>query len=429
MARETTNLPAILGGRPAVIADQTSAHRWPLLDKVDEQAVLEVLRGGDLSTAGVLRELESDYAALSGRRHALAHNNGTSALLAAFWAVGLKPGDEVLVQSATFWASVLPMLWLGAVPVFCESEAERMGPCPDDLAQRITDRTRAIVVTHLWGLPARMTEILALADEHGLAIIEDASHAHGARWRGRPCGSLGDVSVMSLQGDKLAPAGEGGVFLCDDDALFERAVCLGDITRIIELESPARRFAATSFGVKTRMAPLCAAVGRSQLARLDERNARRNAGIRHVSQGLEPLGFDTFLPPEHIERVYFEFLVRCPPESVPLGLDALTAALEQEGCRVSAPRYPLLHQQPFFTEGHFQEVARLGSEQTLPVYDPEALPRTRECNGQLLKLPSFPDASPGLLDQYIEAFSKVVEHSETIAEHLGAAPDSSRAVS
>ena len=218
---------AILGGSPAVSLDQTQANRWPLLDSDEETALTAVLRDGNISTHPVIRKLEQDYCQLTGRGYALAHNNGTSALLAAFFALGLKTGDQVIVPSATFWASAVPMLWLGALPVFCESEIERLGPDPEDIARRINEKTRAIVIVHLWGLPAKITEIQAVARKHNLKIIEDASHAHGAIWRGRPCGSLGDISVFSLQGDKLAPAGEGGMFLTDDYKYLERAACLG----------------------------------------------------------------------------------------------------------------------------------------------------------------------------------------------------------
>src|SRR3989344_3648680 len=189
------DLPAILGGKPSVALDQQAANRWPVLTGEDEQAVQRVLRDGNISTHPVIRELEQDYAAFTGRRHALAHNNGTAALLAAFFALDLKPGDEIIVPSATFWASVAPMLWLGALPIFCESEPERLGPDPVDIESKITARTKAIVVVHLWGMPCKMTEIQAIARRHNLKIIEDASHAHGARWRGRPCGTLGDISV------------------------------------------------------------------------------------------------------------------------------------------------------------------------------------------------------------------------------------------
>ncbi|HBV31531.1 MAG TPA: TetR family transcriptional regulator, partial [Verrucomicrobiales bacterium] len=244
---------------------QAEANRWPILTEEDEQAVVEVMRSGNITTNPVARELEQEYAAFVDRKFALSHNNGTSALMAAFFAIDLQPGDEVIVPTATFWASVIPMLWLGAVPVFCECEEERLGLCPSDVEGRITDKTRAIVVVHLWGLPSKMTELRAIADRHGLKIIEDASHAHGASWRGKPCGALGDISVFSLQGDKLAPGGEGGVFLCDDEAFLERAMCMGDMMRMLELQTPAMRFAGTTFGIKTRIAPVSAAIARVQL--------------------------------------------------------------------------------------------------------------------------------------------------------------------
>jgi perosamine synthetase len=415
MTTRPADLPAVLGGAPAVTADQTEANRWPLLGRGDEEAVLRVLRDGNISTHPEIRELEQDYRALTGRRHALAHCNGTAALLAAFFALDLQPGDEILVPSATFWASVLPMLWVGAVPVFCESEPERLGIDPEDIARKITPRTRAIVVVHLWGLPCKMSAILDIARRHGLRVIEDASHAHGATWRGRPCGALGDLSVFSLQGDKLAPGGEGGVLLTDDDALHERAVCLGDITRIIELETPARRFAATSFGIKTRIAPLSAAVARVQLRHLHERNARRRANLAYLSEKLEALGFHTFLPPPHVERAYFEYLVRYDAARVPLPLEALLEALRAEGCAAALPRYPLLHQQPFFTEGHWRRVLRC-DRADLPDYACLRLPVTESANDTMLKLPSFPSAGRELLDQYAHAFEKVVRHAGIIVE-------------
>jgi len=405
---------AILGGPSAVTADHEPANRWPILNEEDEQAVLQVMRDGNISTHPVIRELEQDYAEFTGRKYALAHNNGTAGLLAAFYALGLQPGDEVLVPSATFWASVVPMLWLGAVPVFCESETGRMGIDPEDVRKKITNRTKAIMVVHLWGLPCKMTELFQIAKEHNLKIIEDASHAHGATWRGRSCGTLGDISVFSLQGDKLSPGGEGGIFLCDEYEYFEKAACLGDITRIIELETPAQRFAATSFGIKTRIAPVSAAIARGQLRRLRKNNLRRNGNLRYLSHALEKLGFHTFQEPDHIERVYFEFMIRYNPEKIILPRDVLIEALQREGCQVTVPRYPLLHQQPLFTEGAWKEIARLEDGMNLREYNPNALPNTQSANEALIKLPTFPNANREILDQYIHAFEKVIADAEDI---------------
>jgi dTDP-4-amino-4,6-dideoxygalactose transaminase len=412
-----TTRPAILNGPKAVTLDEEEANRWPIITADDEAAVLDVLRSGELSFHPVTRELEDDYRRMFGVRHAMAHCNGTAALMAAFFALNLQPGDEIIVPSATFWASVAPMLWVGAIPVFAESETERLGLDPVDVERKITKRTRAIVVVHLWGMPSRMTELFDIARRYNLKIVEDASHAHGALWRGRRCGTLGDVSIFSLQSSKLAPAGEGGMLLTDDDEINERAVCLGDMMRILELDSPARRFAATTFGIKTRMASLSAAVARVQLSKLKERNERRHDNLLYLSERLERLGLHTFLPPAHVSRVYFEYVIRYPVGREGMTLESLIEALQAEGCSVSLPRYPLLHQQPFFTEGLFASIARLTNRDAarLPVYKPDALPQTEAANQELIKLPTFPSAGRDLLDQYALAFEKVLEHAGEIA--------------
>ena len=163
---------------PIVTLDQDALLKWPDFTETEEAAVLRIMRDGNVSTHPVIQELEEDFRTFTGRQHALAHCNGTTALMAAFHALGLEPGDEVLVPTATFWASVLPMIWCGLVPVFCESEAETLGLNPDDAARRITPRTKAIVIVHLWGLPCKVTQLRELADAHGLKIIEDASHVN-----------------------------------------------------------------------------------------------------------------------------------------------------------------------------------------------------------------------------------------------------------
>jgi perosamine synthetase len=406
-------IPAILGGKPAISGEHAINCKWPILEDDDLAAVSRILRDGDISTHPVRQELETAYSERFERQYAISHNNGTSALFAAFFACDLQAGDEVLVTSATWWASVLPMLWLGAVPVFCECEPENFGISVDDMKSKLTSKTRALVVVHLWGMPSKMDEIQQFANEHNLKIIEDASHAHGASINGKPCGSFGDVSVFSMQGDKLSPAGEGGVLLTDDYELYEKVLCFGDVTRIIQLETPARRFAATSFGVKTRIAPLSAAVGLSQLKKLDRHNEQRNSNIMYLSRQLDELGFETYMGNEQYKRTYFEFLIKWTPECA-VDQEAFVKALNAEGAQISTPRYPLIHQQPFFSEGHWNRLARIENGLTLYDYNKVSLPLTEKESRFMIRLPHFSTASQDFLDQYIKAFTKVFAHASDI---------------
>lgn len=412
----TQQRPAILGGPPEVQLDQDQANHWPIITDKDEQAVLEVLRSGRLSIHEEVAALEDDYKRWLGIDYALAHCNGTSAILAALHAFGLEPGDEVIVPSATYWASVTPVLHCGCVPVFAEYEQQCLGLDPADVEKKITARTKAIVVVHLFGMPSRMDELLDIAKRHNLKVLEDASHAHGATYHDKPIGTLGNAAVFSMQTNKLCPAGEGGMLVTNDAELWEKALLLGHYERVLDLQTPNRRFAATGFGLKLRISPLNAAVARVQLKHLQQRNQKRNENLVYLSQRLEALGIKTFLSPPNVQRVYFEYLVRYDAQRTSLPIADLVSALKAEGVIVERPRYPLLHQQPLFTEGHWAKIARLTPtpQRPLPRYDPQALPQTEADNGTMLKLPSFPSASTELLDQYAGAFEKVLAHADQI---------------
>jgi len=415
----TAARPAILGGTPSVTLDQTEANRWPIITDDDEQAVLGVLRSGQLSISDETTALEDDHKKWLGVKHCVAHNNGTGAIHAALHAFDIGPGDEVIVPSATWWASVMPVLHCGGIPVFAETEAECIGLDPADVQRKITPRTKAMVVVHLFGMPSKMNELLAIARKHGLKVLEDASHAHGATYHGQPVGTLADAAVFSMQANKLVPSAEGGVFLTNDDQLWEKVIRFGHYERLLGLNTPSKRFAATGFGFKYRMSPLSAAVARSQLRKLAERNQRRNENCIYLSEKLEKLGIQTFLSPPGVQRVYFEFLVRADESRLGVPVKDLAKALQAEGAMVGAPRYPLLHQQPMFTDASqpggpaWAKLARISGtpERPLPIYDPAALPRTAAGNASLLKLPSFPRGERRLLDQYATAFEKVLSHA------------------
>ncbi|MBX9738265.1 MAG: DegT/DnrJ/EryC1/StrS family aminotransferase [Phycisphaerales bacterium] len=443
-------MPAILGERACVTLDQKEANRWPLIGPDDEAAVLRVLRSGELSSGHLpsamggypcphpeVLALECEWAeylglptidvsdlipAMAGKGfrvapNVLSHNNGTAAILAGLHAMDIGPGDEVIVPSTTWWSSVLTVLHVGGVPVFAEADMQTLALDPADVEARITPRTKAVIVTHLFGIPAKMDELMAVCKRHGLKLMEDASHAHGATYRGTKLGLLGDVAVFSLQANKLVPSAEGGLLVTKDSDALLKAARYGQYERLVPLKAfghPYGEFAATGFGYKFRMSPLSAALARAQLKHLDERNTVRTDNCEYLSRRLAKLGLQCFLSGdpglEHSRRVYFEFLVRHDEVKSGVPTKALVKALQAEGCQVSAPRYPLLHQQPVFTEGHWLDLARLRHDPEISarVYRPTELPRTTAGNGTMIKLPSFPNASRELLDQYAMAFEKVM---------------------
>jgi perosamine synthetase len=226
--------------------------------------------------SGIIGQFEREFAAATDSSFALAVSNGTAALHSAYFAVGVGPGAEVLVPAYTWHATATPVLQCGAVPVFCDIDPLTLTIDVEDLARRITPRTRAVCAVHVWGSPAEMDKIVEVARRHDLAVIEDCSHAHGARYDGRPVGSWGDVGCFSLHASKPVAAGEAGVAVTDDPVLFDRMLLLGHPGRL------ASGQAAESFdpeivdlGVKYRPHAFAVHLGRSSLKRLDQENERR----------------------------------------------------------------------------------------------------------------------------------------------------------
>ena len=265
---------AILGGPKAVQIDPGDALNWPTITQEDEDAVLEVLRRGGMSGIDVTTAFEEEMATWQGLTYALGHSTGTGAIHAAMYGCGVGVGDEVICPSMTYWASCLPVYSLGGTVVFADIEPDSLCIDPDDIERHISDRTKAIVVVHYCGYPADMDAILNIAEEHGLAVIEDVSHAQGGLYKGRKVGTFGDVAAMSLMSGKSFPTGEGGMLLTDDCEIYERAVAFGHYRRFdesIESSNLAPYRYLPLGGYKYRMHQLSSAVGRVQLKYYDGR--------------------------------------------------------------------------------------------------------------------------------------------------------------
>ena len=212
---------AISGGDPIFTTPQ---HNWPVFGVPEEEALLGVLRSGKwgcLDGGDAVETFERRFAAAHSARHAIAVFNGTVALRIALMAAGVQAGDEVLVPPYTFLATATSVVECNATPVFVDIDPETYNMDPQRIESAITSRTRAIIPVYLGGQPADMDAIMAIADRHGLMVIEDAAHAHGSIYKNRSVGSLGHMSCFSFQSSKNMSSGEGGIILTNDDRLAD----------------------------------------------------------------------------------------------------------------------------------------------------------------------------------------------------------------
>jgi len=368
---------AIHGGPRAVPRDPSQLHRL----RYGVQRQLDLLRAwphtlrGNTTIpdgSGIVGRLEAAFCELTGRRHALAMSNGTATLHSAYVALGVRPGTEVLVPAYTWHASATPVLACGAVPVFCEIDPRTLAVDPEDLERRITDRTRAICVLHPWGNPAPMEQIMDLARRHGLAVVEDCSHAHGARYRDRSVGAWGDVGCFSLQGAKAVDGGEAGIAVTDDPVLFDRMLLLGHNGRLSEGQKAASfDVGNVSLGLKYRPHMLACVWAYASVRRLPARNraaarvwqilCEELAGTRH----LRPIEST----PDSVRGGYYSFVFEY------LGADRggpstekFVEAVRAEGAPLAVDHFRgrLLHQQPLFRDLDRRELGGCFYDPTRP---------------------------------------------------------------
>lgn len=289
---------ALLGGEQAV-PKELRQFPYPNVELDDVYAVLRVLKNGVLTgnkrKEREIAQFEADYARFTGVKHCVATQSGTSSLHLCMAAVGVEPGDEVILPALSFPASALSIVHQQGIPVFVDIDPVTFNIDPALIEEKITPRTRAILAVHLHGLPAAMDDVTAVARRHGLPVIEDSSHAHGSTYRGARTGSLGDVAGASIMADKnFVTCGEGGCLTTDSDEYRRRAERLRMFGEVVT-EGDTRTYAADTLGWNYRINPVQAAFARSQLPRLDAENdlRRRNAAILSAGIGQIP----ALLPP------------------------------------------------------------------------------------------------------------------------------------
>jgi perosamine synthetase len=315
----------------------------PRLEARDLELVQEVMRSGWISSAGkYLDQFEQRWAAYCGMEHGVAVCNGSVALDVAVDLLDLQPGDEVIMPSFTIISPAQSVVQAGGVPVLVDSDPRTWQMDAAAVEARVTPRTRAILVVHIYGHPADMDPILAVARRHGLKVVEDAAEVHGATYRGRPCGGLGDISTFSFYANKLITTGEGGMVLVRDAALAERARAQRNLCF-----QPSRRFLHDRLGHNFRMTNLQAALGVAQLERFDAIVARKREIAAGYAARLEGVaGVQRPVEEPWARNVYWVYGLVLD-DAVPL--DAVEAAQRLRRAGVETrPFFLGMHEQPAF---------------------------------------------------------------------------------
>ena len=287
---------AINGGDP-VASSEAMTFKWPRIDKEAEKAVLKQLHESIsiYNKSGIIAEFEDKFSQYHGREHALLANSGTSAIFSMFEAINLMPGDEVLCPVYTFHATVSPLLYTGAVPIFCDSDKQG-NISIKGIKANYTSKTRAVIVTHMWGVPVKdIDQIAAFCKEKGIWLLEDCSHAHGASINGSKVGSFGDAAAWSLQGQKIITGGEGGIMLTANQKLYNRALLQGHYNKRPKQEisetDDMKKYALTGMGLKLRAHPLAIALASQQFGHLDEFIMQKQTYAKKMSNALREYEF------------------------------------------------------------------------------------------------------------------------------------------
>lgn len=352
----------------------------PVIGEAEIEAAVRVLRSGKVVQGPEVAAFEQEFSTLVDDIHCVAVNSGTSALQLTLMAMGVGPGDEVIVPSFSFAASANAVRLVGAEPIFADIEADSFCLDPDAVAAAIGPRTAAIMPVHLYGHPADMGRLMPLAQRHGLAVLEDACQAHGAAIDGKPVGSFGTAGCFSFYPTKNMHSLEGGM-VTTPDAELARTL------RLLRNQGMEQRYANEIVGANMRMTDVAAAVGREQFKRLAEWTEQRRANAKVLDAAITEL----VTPPvaDSARHVYHQYTVRVPGDR-----DAVQQSLTEQGIG-SAVYYPTpIHRlKPYLT-----------AEGTVnPAWD---LPETERAAAEVLSLPIFPSLTGAELERIADAANR-----------------------
>ena len=362
----------------------------PWVDEREEELVLEVIRSGRLSLGPWIERFEEQLAERVGAPHAAAVSSGTAGLHLLCHIHGLAAGDDVITSPLSFVASANCFILEGATPVFADVDPKTLNMDPEAVEAAITERTRGIVAVDMFGYPCELDELRAIADRHGLVLIEDAAEALGAEYDGRPVGAHGPSAVFGFYPNKQMTTGEGGVVVTHSEDVWQQVVSLRNQGR--SYGEGGGWFHHVRAGFNYRWTDVQAAIGIAQLEKLDRILELRAAAARRYDDLLDDLGGIEGLPPDDARhrRSWFVYVVKLDPD---LDRDAVIAALRREGV-ATAEYVPCVHLQPYMRE-------RYGfSEGMYPAAEATA--------ARTLALPFFTRIEPGDQERVVEVLAAAV---------------------
>lgn len=425
---------AMLGGAPVVSKAEAAAYRqlfaWPIVNEAMRKANDRVLCSGNMSGTDISDEFEAKFAAWNGTKYASSAPNGTASLIAAFYAIGLGPGDELICPSITYWASCLGAIHLGATVVFADVEPDTLTLDPKSFEAHITPRTKAVVPVHIYGQPCDMDPIMAIAKKHGIKVVEDVSHAQGGLYKGRKLGTIGDCGAMSLMSGKSFAIGEGGMLVTDNHELYRRVVRWGQYERI-KRNFSADEIALTNNlpfgGVKNRLNQCSAAIGIEQLKKYDSEREEIEKAMLYYFKGIEDVkGIKRVYPKwERSNKAgwYASCSIYSPEAFGGLTNTTFARALNAEvgnskfGSRCNFP----LHTSSIFDSADIFGNGRPPASRFLPAgVSPKALtgrlPVAEAVNDRVIVDPWFKHFDRPKIDRFIEAVHKVAANAEALRE-------------
>ena len=358
----------------------------PVIGDREVELVEQVLRSGQLSLGSMLARFEHDWAERAGVAHAVACSSGTAGLHACFHALGLGPGDEVIVPSFSFVASANAILFTGATPVFVEVDPQTFNMDPAAVEAAITPRTKAIEIVDIFGYPAELPALVDIANRHRLAIVEDACQAIGGNYDGRAYGTFGHPAVLAFYANKQMTTAEGGIVLTDDGDLARHLKSLVNQGR----SDDGAWLVHSRLGFNYRLSDVHAAIGVAQLERLDDMLADRDRVAGWYQANMAEVDGVTPMYEGPQERSWFVYAPRLDPD---IDRNAVIGALEAEGIQAK-PYLPCIHLQPFYQEVHG--------------YRPGHLPVTEAISASTIALPFFPEMTQAQVDRVCAAVSQAI---------------------